>query len=58
MILMNSFIESSVINDKDEYFDKRVFLVCDYYCCSSFLPYLENDKYDCIHNFPVCNEKI
>jgi hypothetical protein len=57
---MNSFIETVVNQDKNDYINKRHLLVCDNcYWCLSYLPDLENDEIEYFHNCPKCNnEKI
>ncbi|MGA8842972.1 MAG: hypothetical protein WB511_05250 [Nitrososphaeraceae archaeon] len=52
-------VESVGSYDKNDFIDKRHFLVCDCcYWCSSYLPDLENENDEYIDNCPMCNEKI
>ena len=50
---MNSFIETIVNHDKNDYINKRHLLVCDKcYWCLSYLPDLENDEIEYFDNCP------
>ena len=52
-------VESVGSYGKNDFIDKRHFLVCDCcYWCSSYLPDLENENDEYIDNCPMCNEKI
>jgi hypothetical protein len=58
---MSTFIETVVNHDKNDYINKRRFLVCDNcYWCLSYLPDLENDPIEYFNKCPKpkCNEKI
>jgi transcription initiation factor IIE alpha subunit len=56
---MSTFIETVVYHDKNDYINKRRFLVCDNcYWCLSYLPDLENDPIKYFNKCPKCNEEI